>query len=192
MASKQKLIVGLGNPGDKYAGTRHNAGFIWLNLLAEKYGASFKLISKFSAMVAVINIAETKVYLLKPITFMNNSGVSVVNVANYYNISVESILVVHDDLDLAVGKIKFKSGGGHGGHNGLRSIVNCLSSREFNRLRLGIGHPGVKADVSSYVLNNFSKVDIGLIDLSINQSIGAIDFIIDGCFDKAMNYIAME
>ena len=192
MASKQKLIVGLGNPGDKYAGTRHNAGFIWLNLLAEKYGASFKLISKFSAMVAVINIAETKVYLLKPITFMNNSGAAVVNVANYYNISVESILVVHDDLDLAVGKVKLKSGGGHGGHNGLRSIVNCLSSREFNRLRLGIGHPGVKADVSSYVLNNFSKVDIGLIDLSINQSIGAIDFIIDGCFDKAMNYIAME
>ena len=192
MASKQKLIVGLGNPGDKYAGTRHNAGFIWLNLLAEKYGASFKLISKFSAMVAIINIAETKVYLLKPITFMNNSGAAVVNVANYYNISVESILVVHDDLDLAVGKIKLKSGGGHGGHNGLRSIVNCLSSREFNRLRLGIGHPGVKADVSSYVLNNFSKVDIGLIDLRINQSIGAIDFIIDGCFDKAMNYIAME
>ncbi len=153
------MIVGLGNPGDEYVKTRHNAGFLLLDKLAAVDGVSFSYQSKFNAEVAKVIIARKPIYLIKPQLYMNKSGTVVSSYAKYFNIKPSEILVAHDELDLQPGVVRLKLGGGHGGHNGLRDIMASLGSREFYRLRLGIGHPGEKRKVVDYVLKQASKSD---------------------------------
>ena len=136
-----RLIVGLGNPGPEYERTRHNAGFRFLDALADKNGGTFRNEPKFKGEIARARIAGEEVWLLKPLTFMNSSGESVSAVANYYKIKPEEILVVHDEMDLLPGCMRIKQGGGNAGHNGLKSITQQLGTPNFWRLRLGIGHP---------------------------------------------------
>ena len=151
-----RLIVGLGNPGPEYERTRHNAGFRFLDALADKNGGTFRNEPKFKGEIARARIAGEEVWLLKPLTFMNSSGESVSAVANYYKIKPEEILVVHDELDLPPGCMKIKQGGGNAGHNGLKDISAKLSTPNFWRLRLGTGHPrtlGMAQQVADFVLS---------------------------------------
>lgn len=152
-----KLIVGLGNPGPEYEKTRHNAGFLFLDLLAEKLGGEWLYESKFDGLVASCSIQSSQILLLKPLSFMNRSGVPVGKMAKYYKIAPEEILVVHDELDFQVGIVKFKFDGGHAGHNGIRDIINHLNSNAFYRIRIGIGRPLYGGAIASYVLSNFTK-----------------------------------
>lgn len=151
-----KLVVGLGNPGSKYENTRHNAGFWWLDLLAQQARTSFKRESRFQGAAARIS-GDGDLWLLKPETFMNNSGQALAALAGYYKIGAEEILVAHDELDLPPGGVKLKFGGGLSGHNGLKSIAAHLGTQDFWRLRLGIGHPRDHAaserEVIDYVLH---------------------------------------
>ncbi len=150
------LLVGLGNPGDKYKNNRHNVGFMMIDQLADdNMCTNFK--SKFQGEVTEGRIANQKIVMLKPQTYMNESGVSVRKCADFYKILPEKIIVFHDELDIAPFKLKIKQGGGAGGHNGLKSIDQHLGNKDYWRLRLGIGHPGDKNRVSGYVLNDFSK-----------------------------------
>jgi PTH1 family peptidyl-tRNA hydrolase len=148
------LLVGLGNPGPSYSGNRHNAGFIAVDAIANKYSAS-NFAAKFHGEVAKADIAGEQILLLKPQTFMNLSGKSVLAAMSFYKIPPENVIVLHDDLDLQLGQLRIKQGGGHGGHNGLRDI-DALIGKNYWRLRLGIGHPGDKEQVHGYVLSNFS------------------------------------
>ncbi len=151
-----RMIVGLGNPGSKYIATRHNIGFILADSIADQYGGAWR--SKFQAEEQKVSIASRDVILLKPQTYMNLSGQSVAAAAKFYKIKPREILVIHDELDLAPGQVKLKMGGGHAGHNGLRSIIEHMGA-DFERLRVGIGHPGDKSQVSNYVLHDFAKSD---------------------------------
>lgn len=153
------LVVGLGNPGAEYAATRHNVGFMAADEIHRRYNfSSFK--SKFSGLIAEGNIEGEKVYLLKPQTYMNLSGNSVVQAANFYKILPQNIVVIHDDMDLPTDKIKAKLGGGSGGHNGIKSIDSCITPN-YNRIRIGVGHPLAKNEenVVNHVLSSFSKSD---------------------------------
>lgn len=151
-----KMIIGLGNPGAKYVATRHNIGFILVDAIAESDGKSWR--SKFQSEEQKLTIATRDVVLLKPQTFMNLSGQAVAAAAKFYKIKPRDMLVIHDELDLAPGRVKLKMGGGHAGHNGLRSIIEHMGP-DFERMRVGIGHPGDKAQVSNYVLHDFAKSD---------------------------------
>ncbi len=189
MAEQQiKIIVGLGNPGKNYAATRHNVGFWLVDQLATP-DVKFSLESKFSAKTAKINLNYFPIWLLKPQIFMNRSGLAIKQLASFYKISSENILVVHDELDLPVGTAKIKKGGGHGGHNGLRDTINQLQSKDFYRLRIGIGHPGNKNQVSDYVLGTPSKSDRQLIEQSIDNAIDVMGLVVEGKMDKAMNQL---
>lgn len=158
-----RLLVGLGNPGPQYAHTRHNIGFMAVDRIADAHNFP-PYRSKFNALLTEGTLGGTKCLILKPQTFMNLSGQSVTEAAKFFKISVNDIIVFHDELDLAPGKLKIKTGGGHAGHNGLRSIQSHLGP-DFTRVRLGIGHPGHKDAVSPYVLGNFAKSDDWLDDL---------------------------
>lgn len=183
------LIVGLGNPGDQYLKTRHNAGFWLLDLLAKNYQGIWKTEKKFFAETAQISINHLPIRLLKPQTFMNASGRSVASIAHFYNIDPESILVVHDELDLPEGDIKLKKGGGHGGHNGLRDIISALGTREFYRLRIGIDRPQDRKLVIDYVLKSPSKSGMIKIDLGNERGIKAIEMLIKDNAEKAMHWL---
>lgn len=153
------LLVGLGNPGDKYEYNRHNIGFLAVDAIADTYGfPAYK--KKFQGLMAEGHIEGEKVILLKPQTYMNNSGQSVGEAAKFYKIPLDRIAVFHDELDLGAGKIRTKKGGGNAGHNGLRSMDIHLNSNDYWRIRLGIGHPGDKAMVHNHVLSNFSKDEL--------------------------------
>lgn len=152
MGQPIKAIVGLGNPGPRYLETRHNAGFWLLDALASSEGVQLRPETRFHGELGECRIAGQKCWLLKPDCFMNRSGQSVLALAHYYKLLPDELLIVYDELDLPPGTARFKSGGGHGGHNGLRDIFLRLGSRDFNRLRIGIGHPGDKRQVSDYVL----------------------------------------
>jgi peptidyl-tRNA hydrolase, PTH1 family len=182
-----KLIVGLGNPGNDYAATRHNVGFWLVDQLVNPN--SFTTEKKFSGQVARINLNSNPVWLLKPQIFMNRSGLAVKQLANFYKIDPENVLLIHDDLDLPAGTAKIKKGGGHGGHNGLRDTINQLQSKDFYRLRIGIGHPGNKNQVSNYVLGPPSKMDRELIVEAIDNSINIMGLLIEGKLDQAMNQL---
>lgn len=175
-----KLLVGLGNPGEKYADTRHNAGFWWIDRIAP---LSMPLETKFFGHAVKRAGGE---WLLKPSTFMNASGKSVAAICHFYKIQPEEVLVIHDELDLPPGAVKLKKGGGHGGHNGLRDISSALGTPDFWRLRLGIGHPGQKSEVVNFVLNAPSKQEMTLIDNAIDHSLQNLSLIIAGEFEKAM------
>ncbi len=187
-----QLIVGLGNPGNEYSKTRHNAGFWWVDMLCAQSNTRLNHETKFSGQVARLNSAAfasnsmQDVWLLKPDTFMNASGRSISALAKFYKIPAQAILVVHDELDLDVGVSKLKQGGGHGGHNGLRDTIAALGTQDFWRLRLGIGHPGQKHEVVNYVLHAPSASEMDAIQLSIEHSLKLLPQLLQGDFAQAM------
>lgn len=181
-----RLIVGLGNPGPEYEGTRHNAGVWWLEAAAQRLGARLDADRAYHGLVARVNRPGGPVWLLQPMTYMNLSGKSVAPLARFFKIEPAEILVVHDELDLLPGQMKLKQGGGNGGHNGLKDIQAQLGSADFWRLRLGIGHPGVKAEVASYVLRRPPAAEREAVERNIDDSIATLDLLLDGAMDKAM------
>jgi len=187
LSSSVQLIVGLGNPGPEYADTRHNAGFWFVDQLARRYGACFRNENKFFGDACKAIIEGRDVWLLKPMTFMNRSGQSVAALARFYKIPVEAILVVHDELDIPPGDIRLKQGGGHGGHNGLRDIIAQLGSKEFLRLRVGIGHPGNAKQVASYVLKKPSTDEQISMERALDAAEGEIAGIVKGEYQQVMN-----
>ena len=180
-----RLFVGLGNPGPEYEATRHNAGFWWLNALADKLGARLQPERGYQALAARVNRAGGPVWLLEPMTFMNLSGKSVAALARFFKIEPNEILVAHDELDLMPGQVKLKLGGSHAGHNGLKDIHAQLGSGDYWRLRLGIGHPGVKSEVINYVLKKPSPEHRAEIEKSIEQALSGIDLLLDGDMERA-------
>ncbi|MGK9174337.1 aminoacyl-tRNA hydrolase [Yokenella regensburgei] len=167
-----KLIVGLANPGAEYAATRHNAGAWYVDLLADRLRAPLREEPKFFGYASRINIAGEDIRLLVPTTFMNLSGKSVAAMATFYRINPDEILVAHDELDLPPGVAKFKLGGGHGGHNGLKDIISKLGNNpNFHRLRLGIGHPGDKNKVVGFVLGKPPASEQKLIDEAVDEAV---------------------
>lgn len=182
-----RLIAGLGNPGSEYKDTRHNAGFWFVDRLAQQQQQPFRSESRHHGLVCKLTIAGEEVRLLKPETYMNRNGQAVSSLASYFRISPDEILVVHDELDLEPGQIRLKTGGGHAGHNGLRDIMSALGSRDFHRLRIGIDHPGDRNAVVNYVLGRPSKSDREAIDGAIDAGIQALDEIVKGELQKAMN-----
>ena len=184
--SSVKLIVGLGNPGKQYEQTRHNAGFWFVEEVARQTGCQFRPETKFLGEVARVQSAGLDYWLLKPATFMNRSGQSIQALANFYKIDVDEILVVHDELDLEPGVARLKKGGGHGGHNGLRDTIAALSSKDFQRLRLGIGHPGDRNMVVDYVLKSPSKPHFNQIEEAIYQASKVLPQVISGDVATAM------
>ena len=189
MANKIKMIVGLGNPGSEYEQTRHNAGFWFIDELAWQYKATLKEEKKFFGSVARISISCSDLWLLKPSTFMNRSGQAVAALAQFYKIKPEEILVVHDELDIPCGRIKFKLGGGNGGHNGLKDIQARLGTPDFYRLRLGIDHPGDRNLVVGYVLNKPSPEHRQQIDEAINKSLKAVPMLLAGEWEEAVRFL---
>ncbi len=181
-----QLIVGLGNPGPDYEQTRHNAGFWFVDEVARHYHCELKRETRFHGEVGRCIIAGQDCRLLKPDTFMNRSGQSVATLANFFRIPLESILVAHDELDLPVGTARLKCGGGHGGHNGLRDIVNRMG-RDFQRLRLGIAHPGHKDQVVDYVLKRPSKEDRIAITTAVEAAADVVPLVVAGEMEKAMH-----
>jgi PTH1 family peptidyl-tRNA hydrolase len=189
LSSPIRLIVGLGNPGDEYANTRHNAGAWFAEKVAHLHQISFKREAKFKSFASHFLFQDEKVHILIPETFMNHSGQAVKLIADFYKIQPENILIAHDDLDLAVGDTRLKFAGGHGGHNGLRDIIAHLHSHDFYRLRIGIAHPGDRAGVLDYVLQRPSKDDRKIIDENIDQASGLLDYLLSGQNEKAMQLL---
>jgi PTH1 family peptidyl-tRNA hydrolase len=184
-----KLIVGLGNPGQQYDRTRHNAGFWFLDGVITNYGVSWSYEGRFEGSVSNALIAKQKVVLLKPQTFMNLSGRAVGNLSRYFKFEPEEILVVHDELDFEPGVVRLKKGGGHAGHNGLRDIASNLSSKDFYRLRVGIGRPPGRQPVADYVLSAPSAQDRQLILEGFEPVYSVIDALVEGSFEKVMNQL---
>jgi peptidyl-tRNA hydrolase, PTH1 family len=180
------LIVGLGNPGPTYARTRHNAGFDFLDELAQRAGVSLRREARHQGELARASIAGTDVWLLKPMTYMNLSGQSVGSVAGFYRIAPASILVAHDELDFPPGAVRLKEGGGAGGHNGLRDIMARLGE-DFWRLRIGIGHPGDRGAVLDYVLGRAPAAEAGLIHEAVLAAADAVPVMLTDGAQKAMN-----
>ena len=182
-----KLIVGLANPGAEYAATRHNAGAWYVDLLAERLRAPLREEPKFFGYTSRINLAGADVRLLVPTTFMNLSGKAVAAMATFYRINPDEILVAHDELDLPPGVAKFKLGGGHGGHNGLRDTIAALGNQNtFARLRIGIGHPGNAKMVSDFVLKRAPITEFELAADSMARALRVLPDVVSGNMDKAM------
>jgi PTH1 family peptidyl-tRNA hydrolase len=184
--SQIRLIVGLGNPGREYETTRHNAGFWWVDELARLQNLSFRSEAKFHGLAARGQLHGHEVWLLKPQTFMNVSGRAVGALAQFYKIPPAEILVVHDELDLPPGVARLKIGGGHGGHNGLKDIIAHLGTKDFWRLRLGIGHPGERAEVVNYVLNDPRREERELIDEAMQHAQNVAHLVVEGKTEAAM------
>jgi PTH1 family peptidyl-tRNA hydrolase len=182
-----KLIVGLGNPGRQYEKTRHNAGFLFLDALAQELGCIWSNDSRFQGWFAEANVASNKVMLLKPDTFMNRSGQSVGKIARYYKLLPEEILVVHDELDFNPGIVKLKKDGGHAGHNGLRDIIAHLGAKNFYRLRLGIGRPATGKVVADFVLSSPAKAELALLEAAFELGRGFIGQMVVGDMAAVMN-----
>lgn len=182
-----RLVVGLGNPGREYEKTRHNAGFWFVDTLARDYRVTLRKEARFFGETGRLSEGGADCWLLKPATFMNRSGQSVAALAAYFKISPEQILVVHDEIDHDAGSARLKRGGGHGGHNGLRDIISALGSKDFLRLRLGVGHPGDSRQVVNYVLGLASREDAELLDDAIERSCRQFSKLLDGDEAGAMN-----
>ena len=181
-----KLFVGLGNPGPEYEATRHNAGFWWVDALAQALGTRLVPERAYQGLVARVNLPGGPVWLLQPMTYMNKSGVSVAALARFFKIEPQQILVVHDELDLLPGQVKLKLGGSAAGHNGLKDIHGMLGTPDYWRLRLGIGHPGVKSEVIHWVLKKPSPDHRDAIDQAIAKSLESRDLLIAGQMDQAL------
>ena len=180
------MIAGLGNPGSKYAETRHNAGFWFLDALAQSCRATFRLQGKLQAETVRLDVFGKDCLLVRPVTFMNHSGQAVRAVMDYFQVSVADLLVAYDELDLPVGVCRLKQGGGHGGHNGLRDIFRHSEDHEFLRLRIGIGHPGSKDAVTNYVLGRPAADQEKLIRCAIDEAIAVLPDVLGGQLLKAM------
>jgi PTH1 family peptidyl-tRNA hydrolase len=180
------LVVGLGNPGEEYARTRHNVGAEVVELLAARHGAKLKK-GKERARVDEVRVGDRRVALAIPLTFMNDSGESVGLLARRYGVEPEQVVIVHDELDLPVAALKLKSGGGLAGHNGLRSIKSHLHSDAFQRVRIGVGKPVSKARGADHVLNRFGKRERADIDVTIERAADAVEMIVAGGIEPAMN-----
>lgn len=185
-----KLIVGLGNPGSEYENTRHNAGAVFLEQLARDFHTALKPEKKFFGLYGKAHISGHDVHLLFPTTYMNKSGQAVQAICQFYKIQPEEILVAHDELDIPPGTMKLKQGGGHGGQNGLRDIIAKLGgNKNFNRLRLGIGHPGDAKKVTGHVLGKPSKKEAQQLEDIISEAIRYLPEILRGDWQKAMNHL---
>ncbi len=180
-----KIIVGLGNPGPEHQSTRHNAGFWFVDVLASRHGGEFRDYRKYSGETARVTIAERELLLLKPTTYMNRSGLAIRQLSDFFKVPPEQVLVVHDELDLPVGTARLKFGGGHGGHNGLRDTIAHIGEN-FWRLRLGIGHPGTKAEVIDYVLTRAPRAEEDAILGAVNTAADCIPILIELGAEKAM------
>ena len=186
--SKLKLIVGLGNPGQQYAQTRHNAGFWFVERISETFNITMTLDKKFHGLVGRGVVYGMDICLLLPHTFMNKSGEAVVPMVNFYGIHNDELLIVHDELDLDVGRMRLKTGGGHGGHNGLRDIVPHIGA-DFHRLRLGIGHPGHKSKVSGYVLGKPTADEQIAFNSMLDAAMRPLPDLVTGDLSKAQQAI---
>jgi PTH1 family peptidyl-tRNA hydrolase len=188
MPDDRFLVVGLGNPGPRYAATRHNAGFMVAELLGERIGAKFK---SHRANVDLIEgrLAGAPVVLAKPRSFMNESGGPVVNAARFFKVAPEQVIVIHDDLDLPFGTLKLKRGGGDGGHNGLKSITSALGSKEYVRVRLGIGRPPGRQDPADYVLREFGAAERRDLPVDVDRAADAVEMVLrDGLEATQLRY----
>jgi len=181
-----RLLVGLGNPGPEYEATRHNAGFWFVDAVARQLKVTLTPERSYFGLAARANTAHGPVWLLEPMTFMNLSGKAVAALARFFKIAPDEILVAHDELDLLPGQVKLKLGGSHAGHNGLKDIHAQLGSADYWRLRLGIGHPGVKAEVINYVLRKPAADQREAIEHGIEQSLGALELLLAGEMERAM------
>ena len=186
----KKLIVGLGNPGVEYSKTRHNIGFMIVDMLHESFGST-KFKHKFSSDYSELTIHKHKAFLLKPQTFMNLSGHAVLQFVQFFKISLKDILIIHDDIDLEVGKIKVKSGGSHGGHNGLKSLDELIGS-EYQRIRVGVARPVGSNDVAFHVLSKFTPEEYMIIENSMLAIIENITILLAGDTEKFMNKCALK
>lgn len=184
-----KLLVGLGNPGPEYEHTRHNAGWWWLDRIARDLSTALQPQRAYFGLVGCTRIDGRSLWLLKPTTYMNRSGQAVAALARFFKIAPNEILVAHDELDLPPGEVRLKHGGGHAGHNGLRDIQAQLGSADYWRLRLGIGHPGVKAKVVHWVLQKPPLPQREAINLAIERSVRALPWLLTGDFAKATTAI---
>ncbi len=184
-----KLLVGLGNPGTEYEDTRHNAGFWWIDAVARELKVSLAPERSYHGLMARTTVKGQTVWLLEPQTFMNLSGKSVSALARFFKIQPQEILVAHDELDIAPGEAKLKLGGSHAGHNGLRDIHAQLGTADYWRLRIGVGHPGVKSEVVSWVLKKPMAEHRTAIEDSIARSVKALPLLLDGEMEKAMGLI---
>ena len=184
-----RLIVGLGNPGPRYAATRHNAGFRLVERLAECHGVHFTSSARFFGETGEIRLHGRVVRLLKPHTFMNHSGRAVAAMSRYFRCPAEAILVVHDEIDLPPGALRLKRGGGTGGHRGLEDVVPCLGSRAFSRIRIGVGHPGAASMVVAYVLQRAPAAEQTLIDDAIARVLVHFESMVEGDLEPAMNVL---
>lgn len=190
MSPDIKLIVGLGNPGPEYTATRHNAGFWFVEALARQFNVNLTPESKFFGHTARLGPPYSDTRLLNPSTFMNRSGQAVGAMATFFKILPEEILVVHDELDLPPGIAKFKQGGGHGGHNGLKDITRALANQtNFHRLRIGIGHPGHSSKVTGYVLGKAPSNEQNLMDDAITASLRAVEIAMNDSWAAAKQYL---
>lgn len=185
-----ELIVGLGNPGPQHDSNRHNAGVIFLHHLCKAFGGTLRGESKFFGEFGSIDIGGRTVRLLFPTTFMNRSGKSVAAVCNFYKIDPANMLVAYDEIDFEVGITRFKQGGGHGGHNGIRDIISALGgNRDFYRLRIGVGHPGHKSMVANYVLSDPSRAEADVIMTNIEDAIRVMPKAVNGEWEAAMRLL---
>jgi len=183
------LVVGLGNPGPQYAKTRHNVGFMVADLLAARMGAAFKVHKKSGADIVTGRLGHRPVVLAKPRTFMNESGRQVGPLAKFYSVMPTDLIVIHDELDIEFSQIRLKLGGGEGGHNGLRSIANALGTKNFQRVRVGIGRPPGRKDPAAFVLENFSATERTEVPTLCELAADACELLIDVGLEAAQNQV---
>lgn len=182
-----KMIVGLGNPGSKYEKTKHNIGFMAVDKIVNNLDVTFTEDKNFKAQIGSTFINHEKVYFVKPTTFMNNSGIAVKALLTYYNISVEDLIVIYDDLDIEVGKLRLRSKGSAGGHNGIKSIIAHIGTQEFNRIKVGIGRPLKGMTVINHVMGQFNTEDNIVISLTLDRVVNAVNFYLqENDFEKTM------
>lgn len=183
------LVVGLGNPGPQYAKTRHNLGFMVADVLAGRIGAQFKVHKRSGAEVVTGRLGHRPVVLAKPRTFMNESGRQVGPLAKFYSVQPADVIVIHDELDIDFGRIRLKLGGGEGGHNGLRSVANALGTKNFQRVRIGIGRPPGRKDPAAYVLENFGTAERAEVPAICEQAADATELLIEVGLETAQNQV---
>lgn len=183
------LVVGLGNPGPQYAKTRHNVGFVVADLLAARLGAPFKVHKRSGAEIVSGRLANRSVIVAKPRTFMNESGRHIGPLAKFYSVSPADIIVIHDELDIDFGKIRLKLGGGEGGHNGLRSVVNALGTKDFQRVRIGIGRPPGRKDPAAFVLEAFTAAERAEVATICELAADATELLVEAGLEAAQNQV---
>jgi len=183
------LVVGLGNPGPQYAKTRHNVGFMVADLLAGRMGAAFKVHKKSGAEIVTGRLGHKPIVLAKPRTYMNESGRQVGPLAKFYSVSPADVIVIHDELDIDFGQIRLKLGGGEGGHNGLRSVANALGTKDFQRVRIGIGRPPGRKDPAAFVLENFSAAERPEVPTLCEMAADATELLIESGLEPAQNQV---